>query len=275
MLSAIRDYYHYMYAKGPYAHEVLCEQGLFLATPEIYKNYKNTLPPTIVFVSTLNSFVSWLIMYVTNGRFSHVATLYSKEVIFDCTPKGVHFAPLQTYFVGNHYLYIQHLPDVDLHDFRVRANSMLGGRYNYFGALNLGLSFITGVNPRTRWRLAIDTAIFLTIFSLLFSFFRHGFDIFEIFTIPAVYLIIYSFNRRFRQWQIPELEELRMEKDRAMGVVPEKAMPTATSSFKANASAATAPLSLDGIRIDGVDGEKLTPHLIKIMQLSGLINRRP
>jgi hypothetical protein len=122
MLSAIRDYYHYVYAKGPYAHEVLCEQGLFLATPEIYKNYKNTLPPTIVFVSTLNSFVSWLIMYVTNGRFSHVATLYSKEVIFDCTPKGVHFAPLQTYFVGNHYLYIQHLPDVDLHDFRSQTH---------------------------------------------------------------------------------------------------------------------------------------------------------
>lgn len=275
MLSAIRDYYHYVYRKGPYAHEVLCEQGIFLATPETYKNYENTPPPTIVFVSTLNSFVSWIIMYVTDGPFSHVAMIYSKEVIFDCTTKGVHLAPLKTYFVGDHYLRIQYLPEVDLNDFRVRSKSMLGGGYNYFGALNLGLSFITGVNPRTRWRLAIDTAILITIFSILFSFFTHGIDLFDILTIPAAYLIIYSFNRRFRQWKIPELEELQMKKDRAMGVVQKKATPTAPPLSKANAAAAPAPLSLDGIRIDGVDGEKLTPHQIKIMKLRGLINRRP
>jgi hypothetical protein len=201
MIFACIDYFKYIFRKGNYSHEKLIESGLFLADNENYEKYSNMQPGTVIFVFTLNSFISWIIMYVCGGIFSHVMIFYSKDVVFDCTTKGVHLAPLQNYFDGRHYLTLIEIPDVDPDDIRSRAQSMLGAGYAYFKVFKLGLSFISGVNPESRWALAVDFSIFLGSLAFLFRITWNEVCAFHILIPPVGYLIIYSFNRCFRQWE--------------------------------------------------------------------------
>jgi hypothetical protein len=166
MIFALTDFSQYLLRVGPYSDGRFFRNGAFLATPETVSQLDGVRDGDTLFSHPLNSLVSWLIMYVTGGPWSHVATLTSQGTVLEAIAQGVVERPATCYFDGKRYLLIGHLMDAVTDEQRNRivslGRSMVGiVRYNWWGAIQLGLRIIFGFGHGWRLRHSIDVVLFL------------------------------------------------------------------------------------------------------------------
>ncbi len=166
MIFALTDLSQYLLRIGPYSDGRLFRNGAFLATPETLSRLEGVRDGDALFSHPLNSFVSWLIMYVTSGPWSHVATLTSKGAVLEAIAQGVVERPATCYFDGERYLLIRHLMDAVTDEQRNRmvsfGRSKVGiVKYSWWGAIRLGLRIIFGFSHSWRIRHSLDVVLFL------------------------------------------------------------------------------------------------------------------
>lgn len=167
MIFALADFARYLLRKGPYSNGVFARQGAFLATPETVSHLlEGTSDGDLIFIHPLNSFVSWLIMYVTGGPWSHVGILTSGGSVLEVIAHGAVERPATCYFDGKRCVLIKHLiaaiTDEQRHQVVSRARSMVGiVKYGWGQGIRLGLRIIFGFSHVWQIRCSIDVVLFL------------------------------------------------------------------------------------------------------------------
>jgi hypothetical protein len=172
MLFALTDVAQYLLRNGPYSDGALSGGYAFLATPEEILQLNGVRDGDQIFCHPLNSLTSWVIMYVTASPWSHVGMLTSAGTVLEAITQGVVERPATCYFDGKHYLLIKRLMDA-ITDQQRREMVSLGRshvgvvKYDFRGAIRLGLSIIFGFNSGWQIRCSIDVVMFLCTLALL------------------------------------------------------------------------------------------------------------
>lgn len=99
MFFALRDYFNYRGKKGRFARSY---KASFMGAA-----FQGGLPPTaisllksgdVLFVETLNSWMSWLVMYMTKSEISHVALYVGNHSIAHATLDGAAIEPIEVLY---------------------------------------------------------------------------------------------------------------------------------------------------------------------------------
>lgn len=171
MLFALLDFRNYRRRLGRYSHASMIRKGLALATQDNFPNWRSLPLGHLLFASTSGSLLSWLVMYTTNGVFSHSAMIYGGGMVNDVTTGGVVRHSMSDYFDGTSYLEVLPPPQgTDLEWARNFMDSIVGDGYNWFGVLRLGLNIAIANHPSFSWRPAADLVLVLVSASFAISF---------------------------------------------------------------------------------------------------------
>ena len=135
--------------------------GGFQATPDTFSNLAQFQNGDIVWVHPVGSVISWAIMYVTGGPWSHVGILTEGRTVIEAVTGGVIERPFAEYFDGNCFLAMKHLDEEKANGDRVvdSARNEVGKGYNYLGALRLGLLIIGGAKADWQTRFIVDVVL--------------------------------------------------------------------------------------------------------------------
>ncbi len=165
MIFALADYLQYRLRKGPYSENVLLLKGAFLTTPEKASMLFQARDGDSIFCHPVNSFVSWIVMYVTASPWSHVGTLTSAGTVIEAITQGVVERPATCYFNRRYYVSILSISATD--DQRRTIVSYLrrelGAKYNWFGVIRLGVYILFGAHSNWRVRCSVDIVLFLSL----------------------------------------------------------------------------------------------------------------
>jgi hypothetical protein len=172
MLFALTDFTQYLLRNGPYSPGAFVGQGAFLATSDAVSHLDGVRDGDGIFCHPLNSFVGWVVMYVTGGPWSHVGILTSEGTVLEAITRGVVERSATCYFDGRHYILIKHLhPRVTNEQRRhmiSRGRSKVGiVKYDWAGVIRLGLRLIFGFNYGWQIRCSIDVVLFLCTLSFV------------------------------------------------------------------------------------------------------------
>lgn len=172
MLFAYLDAAQYLLRLGNYSHNSLTRSSsTFFAAPESANRLDEVKNGDLLFSHPTRSLVGWLVMYVTNSTWSHVATLTTTGTALEAVPRlGMVERPARIYFDGQHYLGIVRMGLSADDGNRVVAfgRSHLGAKYDLRGALRLACLFFFGATNTWNSRLIADVFFLLVIVSLLF-----------------------------------------------------------------------------------------------------------
>jgi hypothetical protein len=134
-------------------------------------------PGDVIFVQTLDRFVSWLIMYLTSSEVSHVAVYIGNEMIAHAVPGGTRFESISALYGSNSRL----LPGLwptskeQRKDASEALRSFEGRPYGYLAVLVKAVRILTGRDwPYFRWKFAGDIAILLAAADLPFIMLSSG-----------------------------------------------------------------------------------------------------
>lgn len=103
MIFFLIDYLKYRNRNGPYSDASLEKEGwkkgpYFIGRESVFR------PSHIVVVHTRGSFISWLVMYYSSSRASHVCQCLADSVVADFTTGGLVEHKVSDYFDENHFL---------------------------------------------------------------------------------------------------------------------------------------------------------------------------
>jgi hypothetical protein len=165
MIFALLDYCQYRLRNGRYSAERFAKMNAFLANPDKIGAIRGA-QIGVMFVHPLNSFVSWIIMYVTGGPWSHVALLTGKGTIFEATTAGQMERRPDVYFTSQNYVCVMYRPStVEQRDkLEEYVKRQTGGGYNFRGAVLLGLNTIATQPP---WPVFADALICLAVLAAI------------------------------------------------------------------------------------------------------------
>lgn len=168
MIFALIDLVRYATKTGRYSPAALEAQGLWLTThANAAANGLTKLQPgDLIFYHHSYSFLSWAVMYWSDGPMSHTAMYSGDGQVHDATTDGVVEHPLADYFDGRGYMVFQHLDATDADRLKMRKamQEQVGGGFNWRGLIRLGLSIILGAHDDYRLKFTAD---FLLLFALL------------------------------------------------------------------------------------------------------------
>jgi len=198
MLFALIDLTKYLCKVGPYSARSLTGIGAIYASPAAFDAFNASARlGDQLFVHPRLSLVSWAIMYLTNGPWSHVGTLMGNGEVCEAVTSGVGVHRLERYFDGRHYLRAVQLFLSDDEGLRARAyiQSEIGKPYAWRKIRRLFLMTICNEHPDYRFRFTIDLLILL--FLPVFLVKVRPVQLFAV-SLAVVYLLILgvnSFNR--------------------------------------------------------------------------------
>ncbi len=170
MIFAIVDYCRYVRRTGRFSRNYRnfmggAFQGI-VPTDKIDK----MKPGDVVFVQTLNSGVSWLIMYLTSSEVSHVASyIGGGEIIHATTDAGVIVEPIESLFDGNTRILIaqSNMPDDERERFVSRQLSLRGTPYGKLVVYYKAYQILSGRDWRHfRWRFAADVILSILVLDI-------------------------------------------------------------------------------------------------------------
>jgi len=127
-------------------------------------------PGDFLFVQTLGSPVSWLIMYLTSSEVSHVASyIGAGEIIHATTDAGVVVEPIESLFDGSTRVLIAQssMSDDERRKFVSRQLSLQGTPYGKRVVYSKAYQIVSGRDWRHfRWRFATDVILTLLILDI-------------------------------------------------------------------------------------------------------------
>jgi hypothetical protein len=191
MLLALIDYLQYRFQKGPYSQEILRSQGTILAREELFNHYKDLGNDHLCFVHSRVCWRSWLIMYYTDGIFSHVANLAGGGQLFHATTSGVKKESIRILLNARNYIKVGRLHQVSpeqqskLSEF---LESQVDCPFNWLGVFRMYGSILLGSHASFRWRFALDLEIVLL--SLLLLFQNNAAAVFCFGSLGGIYIIV-------------------------------------------------------------------------------------
>lgn len=171
MIFALLDYWQYRRLPGRY--------GILHRESVIRFAFRGSLPEELIevlrpgdaiFVQTLNSFLSWSVMYLTKSEFSHVATYMGNSLISHATTSGLVIEPIAHIFSPDALilpcsLKLSEEESKKLADFH-RANE--GRPYSWSSVIRKGVRILTGREPWFfRWTFIADLIIVLGLLDIL------------------------------------------------------------------------------------------------------------
>jgi hypothetical protein len=167
VIFGLADYALYRLRKRRYSSRRLEAQGFAQATAVNFP--RRVWPPAgcVIALHTAGSFISWVIMYVTNGPVSHVASSIGSGSVVDVSFNGVEKYPFLQLLDGRSFISIKSLPLTD--EGRVRfAETMEDsvGRitgYNWWATAYVGAREVLGRADRTNYRLYVDVLICICV----------------------------------------------------------------------------------------------------------------
>src|SRR5947199_398489 len=102
MFFALRDYLHYRHQSGRFTRHY--KKSLMGAAFQrtLPANARRLLRPgDVLFIQTLDSFLAWLVMYLTKSEISHVVFYVGNDQIAHATLSGVVFEPVEALYRSN------------------------------------------------------------------------------------------------------------------------------------------------------------------------------
>jgi hypothetical protein len=172
MIFALADYMRYRLRKGRYNPAVLEAQGWLLASRANFQGDHLPAPGLACVVHTQDSFVSWVIMYMSQHAANHVFIFAEEGMIVDTIPTaGVIERPLSDYLDERSYFLVvpKEVPSAEKRKEGLAwAKTQVGSRYGWSQAASIGESILYG-RPRgepAHWRLWTDVMIVLAILSV-------------------------------------------------------------------------------------------------------------
>jgi hypothetical protein len=217
MIFALTDFAQYFLRNGPYSDGAFTNQSAFLATADEIVRLDGIRDGDAIFCHPLHSPVSWVIMYVTGGPWSHVGTLTNAGTVLEAVTQGVVERPATCYFDGKHYVCIKHLMDAITDEQRRKmvsfGRSKVGVvKYSYLKAILLGLHIIFGFNSGWQVRCSIDIVLLLCMLAVLAK--GLAWLQFAMISLAVVYIVIVFVGKRSRQKQNEQFAEMNRELDR-------------------------------------------------------------
>lgn len=196
MIFAISDYYQYKKRSGRYSHDEYISDGWLQANIENFPSPEKYPPAETLIVSTMESFTSWLVMFYTNTKASHVAILDGKGNVIDCTTSGIIKHPFTDYLDNISYLMVLSPPPPvsEKREFVIReAEKHIGEPYGWLTLFVLFLQRISGIHSRFTWKYVFD---FISVFAILIAIFYKFYFIKLLSMFMALaYLAVVCFNR--------------------------------------------------------------------------------
>jgi len=170
LLFALVDWVKYVCKVGRYSPGAMARMGAIYASPEGYSAFVASVAPGyFLFVHPTRSTVSWAVMYLTHGPWSHIGTLATPDTVFEAVTGGVGEYPLKRYFDGRHYLSLLRLPlnTEQLAQIRSFAKETSGKDYAYHQIARLFLLTICNEHADYRVRFTVDLFIVLGLVAFL------------------------------------------------------------------------------------------------------------
>jgi hypothetical protein len=163
MLFCLSDFFQYYRRLGKYSRARLDSTGHRLATLENLERYRNSEGISLVMVHRYPSFVSWIIMWSTSSIYSHSAILLPGGMASHMTTSG-HLLQSVSDFADNcSYLLVQEITRDP-----IKIAAMMGRmnlidvknlKYNWVGAISLGLTDLLSMNGKFRPKHLCDIAV--------------------------------------------------------------------------------------------------------------------
>ena len=175
MILALVDYLRYLKRPGRFGNL----GGLSLMA----RGFRGSLPGPLVdllrpgdqlFVQTLQSFQSWLIMYLTKSEVSHVAGYAGNRTILHATTAGIVTESLEVLLNEETIVVPCSLPmsEEQRHLFERATARYQGAPYNWRHVVLKGLRILFGRDPLYyRWSFMLDLALALLILDVPFLVF--------------------------------------------------------------------------------------------------------
>jgi len=190
VIFALVDYLQYRYRKGRYHHDAIISQDWRLASKAEFDSDPTPLVGDVFVVSTMESPISWAVMYYTNSLASHVAAFGQNWDVYDCTIDGVIKTKFYGYLDEKSYLMIKQAPAIVRSQPEEVLNYMkesLGQPYGWGLLFYMFLQIVFCSAPaRFRWRVPIDFFLVFLLLSFVSKLFAY---------MGLLYLIVVLVNR--------------------------------------------------------------------------------
>ncbi|UOF13247.1 hypothetical protein IEQ11_16000 [Lysobacter capsici] len=127
-------------------------------------------PGDVLLVQTLDSPISWLIMYLTNSEISHVAMYVGSSEIVHATDAGVLVEPIESLFGSSSRVLVGQWEMSEAERLNVvkRCRKMVGIPYGWRVVFVKGLRIATARDHSYfRWKFAIDICITLLLLDVI------------------------------------------------------------------------------------------------------------
>lgn len=199
MIFGAIDYLCYKKRIGRFTNSNLKANHLNLAVATNFPTYPTltNLPVgSIIFCHTVNSFMSWLIMYFDGSLLSHVCMVTAPGLVTDVTTSGVVQYSVSNYMDGESYLKIyaiNNLSTAQQNSISSFSNQSVGSRYSWYKAIRIGVFTLIGRLEGNIF-LYLDVLVVLSVFSLLI-FGSNGPGLTRLGIVLGVYLGVVVTNR--------------------------------------------------------------------------------
>jgi len=193
MILALIDYIHYKKRNGYYnlKNDPIMRYGFYCEIPS--PTIDALEPGDIIFIFSYDSFISWIIMYLTKARMSHTAMYLGDKNIIHATTEGIISEPIKSLFGKNSVLLPLHIKKITKEDRNniIRfANSKVGYQYGWNAVLKKFCRIIMGRDiPYYRISYIFDFLTILLILDVL-PFLIFNKFIFVWLIIPYLFLVL-------------------------------------------------------------------------------------
>lgn len=196
MIFATIDFIQYLLKIGKYSQKSIDESGGVIASDKLID--VNTLEiGDMVFFHPRISLFSWLIMYWTNGNWSHVGMISGNGKICHAISEGVVEEDINKYFDNKSYLSIIHrtLSNQEKEELLSFIQSTVGSKYAWGKALWLGILILNNQVSGYRFRLTIDFVLIPCLLVIYYSPSSYVIYSFICITIMHIVLIIKGYKK--------------------------------------------------------------------------------
>jgi len=149
-------------------------------------------PGDLLFIQTLNSFISWLIMYLTKSDISHNAIYIGNGMISHATTAGVLEEPIDTLY-GDSIIIPCRMKFTKLQQEKLSEtkNKLVGQPYNWSWVISKGILILT-CREHVYFRFSFLIDILLVLLFLDFPFLYFGGFPFLLCCYPVYLILIFS-----------------------------------------------------------------------------------
>lgn len=173
MLFALLDYLKFRSQEGRYSRNNSTEPmsyGFEGRLPE--KIIRELKPADSILFASFNSWIAWLIMYLTSSQVSHVAMYIGDRRIVHATLSGVAIEPIESLFERKARMLVTrlriHSGAADSFD-ESMVRDLIDRPYGYFTAVKKGLRILFGRDwLMFRWKFFADLVLLLVLLDVPF-----------------------------------------------------------------------------------------------------------